>query len=146
MAPHDENANSPSSTWPIGWIDGVASRYFTIWVWSIVIGVATTTTLSLTNYYIRSKGEFLALLIASLFSLSAGSLLFAWYAIIRFFDAYILRLFVGEPIDDRSLDALHQRKRAGRYLETSVRFAFLGLAFRLTLSLADILLGSIGFE
>jgi hypothetical protein len=132
---------------PAGWIERVASRYFSIWVWSIVVGVSTTTTLSLTNYFIRSKGSFLSILIAPLFFMSAMSLLMGWYGTVRFFDTFILQLFTGDPPDyerysSEDLEKRHyyDRYRAGRFLSMSVRFAVIGVAFRLLLSLADILL------
>jgi hypothetical protein len=135
---------------PFAWAEQVASRYFSIWVWSIVVGVTTSTTFSVTNYVVRSKGSFINLLIVPLYALSAVALLSGWWGTIRFFDTYILQLFLGRRPGDGDPKELAERDfderyRAGRYLRMAVRFAFVGLAFRLLLSLADILLSSLPY-
>lgn len=113
----------------------VASRYFAVWVWSIVIGVATTTTFSLTGFSIRSRGAFLAILLVPLFALSAIFVLAAWISVLRFFRGHILPLIFNGPCDSND--------RAIAALSSAVRFAVLGLAFRLLLSLADMLLSAV---
>jgi hypothetical protein len=117
----------------------VAGKYFAIWVWSIVIGVATTTTFSLTGFSIRSRGGFLSILLVPLFAISALFMLAAWMSVLSFFRAYILPLIFAPDF--------RVEGGAVRALERAVRFAVWGLAFRLLLSLADLALSAspIGF-
>lgn len=128
--------DSPSNTPQIVLFDKIASKYFMVWIWSIVVGISTTTSLSLISYPTRSRGSFFVLLMSPLFFLSALCLIKAWYGIIRFFDYYIVpTFFYGES----------NPKDSERFLKNSVRFSFLSLALRLLLSLVDLTLNVTSF-
>lgn len=117
-----------------------ASKYFAIWIWSIVIGIATTTTFSLTNYNVRSRGDFLALLLVPLFLMSATALLAAWLSIIRFFRVYLLPIIFSEGLPPTRHPEYNSL--AANALRSAMQFSIIGLAFRLVLSVADIALNS----
>ena len=128
----------PSEPTPQGkWIEQIAAKYFSIWIWSIVIGITTSTSISLVNYFPRARGPMLVVLLAPLAAFSAFFTLAAWYSVIRVLEKYILPTFFGSeevvPVDPHV---------AKRLLAVAVRFSLLALTFRLLLSIADLALSS----
>ena len=127
-----DNQQSPQQSW----IVQIATKYFSVWIWSIVIGITTSTSLSLVNYFPRARGAFLVLLLAPLLALSGICVLASWFVAIRFLDRYLLPIFFGDGRDFRvDFDA-------ARLLSRAVRFSLLALAFRVLLSVADLILSS----
>jgi hypothetical protein len=115
------------------WIEEIAAKYFSVWIWSIVLGITTSTSFSLVNYFPRARGPLLVLLLAPLMIASAFSVLISWFAVVRFFDQYILPTFFGGG----KVDPL-----AKRFLFQAVVSSLMALAFRLMLSIADLALSS----
>ena len=128
-------ANSSPNVEP-SWVERIANKYFAAWVWSIVIGITSTSSLSLVNYYPRARGPFLLILLVPLLVFGALAALAAWYSLVRYFERYIVPVFFfGAPSQDR-------QGNPHVFLERAVRYSFASLAFRLLLSLADLALSS----
>jgi hypothetical protein len=117
-------------------IDAIAQKYFTVWVWSIVVGIITTTTFSLINYRAGSRGSFLALLTAPLLAASCACALVAWLYIVEFIRGFIIPTFF--------YNESKYKAAAPRTLLNAVRWGVLSLIFRLALAVADLLLDAAG--
>jgi hypothetical protein len=129
-----DNSSQPTPRWR--WIELIATKYFSVWIWSVVIGITTGVSFSLVNFFPRARGSFLVLLLAPLQILSAICVLVSWFALLRFLDGYIIPIFFGEE------GGYRVAPNPERFLSSAVRYSLGALAFRLLLSLADLLLSS----
>jgi hypothetical protein len=120
-------------------VDEIASKYFAVWVWSIVIGISTTTAYSLNNFYPRSRGSFLIFLLEPLLILSAIFCILSWYRIIVILERCIIPAFFGRA---ELVGTEKDRHLLARDLSLAVRFSFISLIFRLLLSVADLALNT----
>lgn len=129
-----ESGKGPASE-SLQFFDVLARRYFSIWIWSIVVGVTTTTTFSLMNFSFRSSGSTINMLIVPLYLLSGLVALMAWASIVQFFDRGILHWFTsGEEIPAKT----------GLILSRALKFSFLALALRVITGAVEIALNVLG--
>jgi hypothetical protein len=127
-------SSHPSPQWT--WIEQIAAKYFSVWIWSIVIGMTTGTGVSLINFFPRARGSYLVLLLAPILVISAFCVLAAWLALLRFLEGYVIPVFFGAD------EQYRVSPKAKVHLSAAVRYSLGALAFRLLLSIADLLLSS----
>ena len=89
-----DNSSQPAPPWSR--IEEIAAKYFSVWVWSIVTGMATGETFSLINYFPRARGSLLLVPLIPLLALSAICVLSSWIALLRFFEGFVIPVFFGE--------------------------------------------------
>jgi hypothetical protein len=117
-------------------IEQIAAKYFSVWIWSIVIGITTSASFSLIGYVPRARGSLFLLLLTPLLVLSAAAILASWVVTLRYLDRYVIPIFFGED------EAYRVDPKAQRLLSSAIRYSLLALAFRLILSIVDYLLSS----
>jgi hypothetical protein len=117
-------------------LERILAKYVTIWVWSILVGINTTVTLSFVSG-VRSRGPEVMLLIGPLFAVGVLATLAAWYFIVNY-----LRIFIVPNFFWTSSGDLEKDPRAWRSIRLIGSFLFYAITFRLLLVLLDVGLSS----
>ena len=129
----DGEADDPG----IALADRLARKYFVIWIWSVVVGIVTTNSLSIWSFHPSARGPLLILLIGPLMAICGSFTIGAWWFILRFLQGYILPVFFWERENE-------PRRRAAA-LGTAVQMTVFAVIFRLLLAVADFYLEATGF-
>jgi hypothetical protein len=115
-------------------LDRVLSKYVTIWVWSILVGINTTVTFSFVGG-VRSRGPSVLVFLGPLFVAGVLAALIAWYFIVRY-----LRFFIVPNFFWTSSGDLEQDPRAWGSIRYIGLFLLIAISFRLALTILDLAL------
>jgi hypothetical protein len=120
-------------------LDRILSKYVTIWVWSILVGLNTTVTFSLVSG-VRSRGPEALTLIGPVLLLGVLAALVAWYFLIRYLHFFVVPNFFWNLPEDLARDP-----RSWQPIQRAGSFMLIALAFRLLLVLLDFVFSSGSF-
>jgi hypothetical protein len=118
-------------------LDRVLSKYITIWVWSILVGVNTSMTFSLINANIRSRGTEVFLLLGPVYLIASASTLVSWYFVVKY-----LRFFIVPKFFWSNPGPMEHDPRAWGSIRSIGSWMLLAIALRLLLAGIDLVFSS----
>jgi hypothetical protein len=149
----EQNTKSASELQIKAQMDSLLRKYIRVWIWSILFGLNTTLTLSLTVQRFGDRyvaGIALVLAIPSLISAAAN--IFSWSYLALFLRKGLMPLLMPEPhrpeyqsdVEQYQSDVEHESATHTRYLYTAMLFAIFAVISRAFGFLVEATFSSLG--
>ena len=118
-------------------LDRLLSKYVTVWIWSILIGINSGITFSLASYSARGTWGPLTFLPLALTLIGIISAILSWVYLLNYLSRFIIPSFFLERRED---------PRHSRLLRLSVQAIIFAVGARLLVSVVDLLYASFGIR
>jgi hypothetical protein len=123
-------------------LDDLVKKYLRVWVWSIVFGLDTALTLSLSTQVFVGKYPLTTTFILAIPAiLSASFVIFSWWFLSVYLTLGLLPLLITNREGDRDLEFWNVKSI--RYLQWAMQFSIFAVIFRVLGIIIEVIFGSL---